>query len=178
MHPIDQQIILITGSTDGHRRRVARDLAARGATVLLHGRDSDRGEEVLQEVRAAGGSQPHRLYLADFASLEEVRRLAREVEAEHARLGALINNAGLGAGRPGAARELSHNGYELRFQVNYLTGFLLTILLLPLLRRSAPARVVNVASAGQAPLDFGQARLPAVRPLEAVHPTRLLRKER
>jgi NAD(P)-dependent dehydrogenase (short-subunit alcohol dehydrogenase family) len=76
------------------------------------------------------------------------------VEAENARLDALINNAGVGAGTRGAERELSGDGYELRFQVNYLAGFLLTILLLPRLRRSAPARVVNVASAGQAPIDF------------------------
>ncbi|MGH2694424.1 MAG: SDR family NAD(P)-dependent oxidoreductase, partial [Actinomycetota bacterium] len=120
---------------------------------LLHGRDSDRGEQTLEEIRAAGGSRPHRLHLADLASLEEVRRLAGEVEAQHSRLDALINNAGIGAGR-GVGRELSHDGYELRFQVNYLAGFLLTTLLLPLLRRSAPARVVNVASAGQSPVDF------------------------
>jgi NAD(P)-dependent dehydrogenase (short-subunit alcohol dehydrogenase family) len=154
MRPIDQQVVLVTGSTDGHGRRVARDLAERGATVLLHGRDRVRAEQALQEIRAVGGGRRHRAYLADFASLEEVRRLAREVEAENGRLDALINNAGVGAGTRGAERELSGDGYELRFQVNYLAGFLLTILLLLRLRRSAPARVVNVASAGQAPIDF------------------------
>jgi NAD(P)-dependent dehydrogenase (short-subunit alcohol dehydrogenase family) len=83
-----------------------------------------------------------------------VRRLAGEIEAEHERLDALINNAGIGAGRPGASREFSRDGYELRFQINYLVSFLLTSLLLPLLRHSTPVRVVNAASAGQAPVDF------------------------
>jgi hypothetical protein len=120
----------------------------------LHGRDPDRGKQVFQEVRGFGHGQPHRVHLADFASLDEVRRLAGGIEAEHERLDALINNAGIGAGRPGASRELSRDGSELRFQVNYLASFLLTSLLLPLLRHSTPARVVNVTSAGQAPIDF------------------------
>jgi NAD(P)-dependent dehydrogenase (short-subunit alcohol dehydrogenase family) len=159
MSPIDQQVILITGSTDGHGRRLAIDLAERGATVLLHGRDQRRGEQALKEVVAQGEDRPHRVYLADLSSRDEVRRLGREVEAEHDRLDALVNNAGIGAGRLGVARELSREGYELRFQVNYLAGYLLTALLLPLLRRSAPARVVNVSSAGQAPIDFGDVML-------------------
>ena len=159
MRPIDQQPILITGSTDGHGRRLARDLAAHGATILLHGRNPERGEQALQEVRAVNRAAPHRFYPADFGSLEEVRQLAQAIEADHKRLDALVNNAGIGVGRPGAGRELSRDGYELRFQVNYLAGFLLTTLLLPLLRRSAPARVVNVASAGQARLDFDNVML-------------------
>lgn len=154
MHSVKQQVILITGSTDGLGKHVARALAARGATVLLHGRDPDRGEQVLREVRKVSQRQDHRFYLADFSSLEEVRRLAREVEAEQGRLDVLLNNAGIGAGKPGARRELSRDGHELRFQVNYLAGFLLTCLLLPLLQRSAPARIVNVASIGQALIDF------------------------
>jgi NAD(P)-dependent dehydrogenase (short-subunit alcohol dehydrogenase family) len=154
MHSVKQQVILITGSTDGLGKHVARTLAARGATVLLHGRDRDRGERVLREIREVSQRQDHRFYLADFSSQEEVRRLAREIEVEQGRLDVLLNNAGIGAGSPGARRELSRDGHELRFQVNYLAGFLLTGLLLPLLQRSAPARVVNVASIGQAPIDF------------------------
>ncbi len=154
MRPIDKQVILITGSTDGHGRRLARDLAAHGATVLLHGRNQERGERALEELRAVNGAVPHRFYPADFSALEAVRDLAQAVEAEQERLDALVNNAGIGVGGPGSGRELSRDGHELRFQVNYLAGFLLTTLLLPLLRRSAPARVVNVASAGQAGVDF------------------------
>jgi NAD(P)-dependent dehydrogenase (short-subunit alcohol dehydrogenase family) len=88
-----------------------------------------------------------------FSSLDEVRGLAERVLAAEQRLDVLINNAGIGAGGPGAPRQESADGYELRFAVNYLAPFLLTNALLPLLRRSAPARIVNVASAGQVPLD-------------------------
>jgi NAD(P)-dependent dehydrogenase (short-subunit alcohol dehydrogenase family) len=154
MRPVDQQTILVTGATDGLGNALARELAARGATVLLHGRSEVRLEESLREISGATGSDRVQAHLADFASLDDVRRLADEVERDHARLDLLVNNAGIGGGGPGGAREESVEGHELRFAVNYLAPFLLTKLLLPLLRRSAPARVVNVASAGQAPIDF------------------------
>ena len=129
---------------------VARDLAAEGATVLLHGRSEERAEATVREIREEMGNDKLRYYLADFSSLEEVRRLADEIRADHDRLDVLVNNAGIGAGRRGEAmRELSRDGFELRFAVNYLAPFLLTNLLLPLLKDSAPSRVVNVASAGQ-----------------------------
>lgn len=85
--------------------------------------------------------------------------MAREVERNHPRLDALINNAGIGAGRRGAAREQSADGHELRLAVNYLAPFLLTNLLVPLLRRSAPGRIVNVASAGHTPITFDDVML-------------------
>jgi NAD(P)-dependent dehydrogenase (short-subunit alcohol dehydrogenase family) len=158
MRPVDQQTILVTGATDGLGRAVARELAARGATVLVHGRDDARLEETLTEIAEATGSTTLRSYRADLSSLEEVRRLAGEVDQEHDRLHLLINNAGIGSGADGI-REESADGYELRFAVNYLAPFLLTTLLLPLLRRSEPARVVNVASIGQAAIDFGDVML-------------------
>ena len=145
--------ILITGSTDGVGRRVAERLAADGARVLVHGRDRERGERLVGDINAPGRGSAE-LYLADLASLGEVRRLAASVSAEHGRIDVLINNAGIGAGRPGQGREASADGFELRFAVNYLAGFLLTHLLLPTLLASAPARIVNVASAGQSPVDF------------------------
>jgi NAD(P)-dependent dehydrogenase (short-subunit alcohol dehydrogenase family) len=80
--------------------------------------------------------------------------MAQDVAREHERLDLLINNAGIGFGTPGGGREESTDGYELRFAVNYLAPFLLTTLLLPRLQRSAPARIVNVASAGQQPVDL------------------------
>jgi NAD(P)-dependent dehydrogenase (short-subunit alcohol dehydrogenase family) len=154
---IDQQVVLVTGSTDGLGRAVARALAERGATVLLHGRDLVRVEATLREIRAATGNDRLSVYLADLSSLEQVRSLAQQVLADRQRLDVLVSNAGIGAGRGG--REVSEDGYELRFAVNYLAGFLLTQLLEPLLVRSAPARIVSVASAGQMPIDFDDVML-------------------
>jgi NAD(P)-dependent dehydrogenase (short-subunit alcohol dehydrogenase family) len=154
VRPVAEQRILVTGSTDGLGKALARELADRGAAVLLHGRSEARLEDSLRQIREASGDERARAYRADFSSLAEVRRLAGEVEHDHQRLDVLVNNAGIGGGRPGSRREESADGHELRFAVNYLAPFLLTRLLLRLLRRSAPARIVNVASAGQAPLDF------------------------
>lgn len=145
MRPLEQQTILVTGSTSGLGRRVARELAERGAAVLVHGRSRERLEQTREETGAAGA------YLADLRSLDRVRRLAGELRRDHERLHALVNNAGVIAGRE---RELSDDGLELGFAVNYLAGFLLTLELMPLLRGSAPARVVNVSSVGQSPIDF------------------------
>jgi NAD(P)-dependent dehydrogenase (short-subunit alcohol dehydrogenase family) len=158
MRPIDEQVVLITGSTDGLGRALARELARRGATVVVHGRDAARGEATVRELREATGNQRVGLQLADFGSLAQVRSLAEAVAAEHERLDVLVNNAGIGTGgSPG--REVSEDGYELRFAVNYLAAFLLTRALEPLLVRSAPARIVNVSSAGQAPIDFDDVML-------------------
>jgi NAD(P)-dependent dehydrogenase (short-subunit alcohol dehydrogenase family) len=143
------QTILVTGATDGLGRALAGELAATGATLLLHGRDDARLRAVADEL---GGKS----YRADLASLEEVRELARRIEGENDRLDVLVNNAGIGTA---GARAESRDGYELRFAVNYLAGFLLTRLLEPLLVRSTPARIVNVSSAGQAPLDFDDVML-------------------
>jgi NAD(P)-dependent dehydrogenase (short-subunit alcohol dehydrogenase family) len=142
--------ILVTGATDGLGRRVAQDLAAKGATLLLHGRSQERLEATLEELRSQTGSEKVNTYLADFASLDAVRDLAERMLSEHDRLDVLVNNAGIIAPK----RMESEDGYELSFAVNYLSHFLLTRLLLPLLMDSAPARIVNVASAGQSPLDF------------------------
>ena len=159
MRPVEDQVILITGATDGLGKATARQLASQRATVLLHGRDRERGEATLREIRQATGNDRLRVYLADFSSLTQVRRLAEEVQAHHDRLDVLINNAGIGGGTPTSPRQESQDGVELCFAVNYLAPFLLTHLLLPLLRRSAPARIVNVASAGQAPVDFDDVML-------------------
>src|SRR5204863_1396408 len=113
-----------------------------------------------RELTSSTGSDRIKTYLADFSSLQTVRAMAAEVEAENHRLHVLVNNAGVGSGKPaGTTRQESDDGYELRFAVNHLAGFVLTLRLLPLLRRSAPARVVNVASAGQYPIDFGDVML-------------------
>lgn len=149
------QVALVTGATDGLGRGVAERLAAAGLSVHLHGRDAGKLERAVAEIAAATGNErlvPHR---ADLASLAQVRALAREVEESASALHVLVSNAGIGSGKPDATtRQESEDGYELRFAVNYLAGFLLIMELLPLLRRSAPARIVEVASLGQAPIDF------------------------
>ena len=148
------KVALITGSTDGLGRAVARSLADAGFLVLIHGRNTQRGGQLAHEIEERRGLA--RFHAADFASLAQVHALADTVRREHDRLDLLINNAGLGTGSGGrpAVRETSADGHELRFAVNYLAGYALTRLLLPLLVRSAPARIVNVASVGQYPLDF------------------------
>jgi NAD(P)-dependent dehydrogenase (short-subunit alcohol dehydrogenase family) len=151
--------ILITGSTDGVGRRVAQRLAAPGTTLLIHGRSADRAGALADEIRQAGGNA--QVYIADLSSLSEVRRLADAVLRDHARLDLLINNAGIGTSNGGRTRQESADGYELRFAVNYLSGFLLTYLLLPLLKRSAPSRIVNVSSLGQQAIDFDDVMLTA-----------------
>jgi len=157
----DGTTILITGATDGLGRALAHDLAAGGATVLLHGRDPDRLTATRDEIAAATGA-PDRLrtYRADLASLAEVRQLADDVLAAEPRLDVLVNNAGIGTTVPGGPeRQESTDGFELRFAVNYLSGYLLTRRLLDRLRDSAPARIVNVSSAGQMAIDFDDVML-------------------
>jgi NAD(P)-dependent dehydrogenase (short-subunit alcohol dehydrogenase family) len=150
MRDAAEATILVTGATDGLGKRVARELAAKGATVLLHGRSPERLEATLEEVRSQTNSQKVGSYLADLSSLAAVRDLADRILSEYDHLDVLVNNAGIFV----QERKESEDGYELTFAVNYLSHFLLTSLLLPLLKDSAPARVVNVASAGQSPIDF------------------------
>jgi NAD(P)-dependent dehydrogenase (short-subunit alcohol dehydrogenase family) len=145
--------VFITGSTDGVGRYVAARLAAQGAKVLIHGRDAARGESLIEEIRRAGGSEPV-FYQADLSSLAEVRKLAEAVLAGHKRIDVFVSNAGIGSQNEGPQRQVSRDGHELRFAVNYLAGFLLAHLLLPALQASAPSRIVNVASLGQHPIDF------------------------
>jgi NAD(P)-dependent dehydrogenase (short-subunit alcohol dehydrogenase family) len=154
MKALQDQVILITGSTDGLGRLVAQRLAQQGATVLLHGRDPAKGAAVLGEIVTATGNPKLRYYNADLSSLEEVRDLALRLRINEPRLNVLVNNAGIGPIAPGLPRRLSADGHELLFAVNYLAGFVLARDLLPLLLASTPARIVNVASIGQQLLDF------------------------
>ena len=159
----EELTILITGATDGLGQRVATDLAGKGVTLLLHGRDPDKGERVRAKIRAATGNGRLHYFNADLSSLAQVDRLAAAVADGSRRLDVLINNAGIGAGPDPARRETSGDGFELRFAVNYLAPFLLTRRLLPLLRRTAgeagAARIVNVASAAQRAIDFDDVML-------------------
>jgi NAD(P)-dependent dehydrogenase (short-subunit alcohol dehydrogenase family) len=149
------KVMLVTGATDGLGRALATELARRGATVLVHGRDEARGRDVIGQIGSETGNRELRWYGADLASLAEVRELADRLEREEERLDALVCNAGIGTILPGDGERMeSRDGYELRFAVNYLAHFLLARRLVPLIQRSAGARIVNVSSAGQAPIDF------------------------
>jgi NAD(P)-dependent dehydrogenase (short-subunit alcohol dehydrogenase family) len=145
--------VLITGSTDGVGRHVASELAREGAQVLIHGRDASRAKTLIDEVARGGHVRPT-FYQADLSSLAGARQLASAVTADHKRLHVFISNAGIGSMNGGPQRQTSADGHELRFAVNYLSGFLLAHLLLPLLKAAAPSRIVNVASLGQQPIDF------------------------
>ncbi|HSI00278.1 MAG TPA: SDR family NAD(P)-dependent oxidoreductase [Reyranella sp.] len=148
---------VVTGATDGVGRVVARRLASQGWRVLVHGRDVERGAALVREIESAGGKAT--FLQADLASLAEVRRLADAVKQETGNLSLLINNAGIGSIGDAPGRLESTDGHELRFAVNYLAGFLLTHLLLPLVRAGTPARIVNVSSAGQQAIDFDDVML-------------------
>ena len=150
--------VFITGSTDGVGRYVALQLAAQGANLLIHGRDAARGNEVVGQITRTGKGKAA-FYQADLASLAEARKLADRVKTDHKNLDIFISNAGIGSRNMGPERRTSADGHELRFAINYLSGFLLAYALLPIIKAAAPARIVNVASLGQAPLDFDDVML-------------------
>ena len=143
--------ILITGATDGLGKAVAFELANQGHALLLHGRSPQKGEALLEEISTVSGNRKVVYYNADFSEMAQIRNMADQILAHHERLDVLINNAGLGV-EP--QRSESRDGLERIFQVNYLATYMISKLLLPLLVKSAPSRIVNVASAGQAPIDY------------------------
>ncbi|MFE4723155.1 SDR family NAD(P)-dependent oxidoreductase [Streptomyces sp. NPDC056728] len=156
---MNPRITLITGATQGLGRGIALDLATRGDTLLLHGRDAGRLEAVVADVREAAPDATVRTYLADLSDLGQVRAMADRIRGAEPRLDALVNNAVAGGGAEPLRREVSAQGHELRFAVNHLAPYALIRGLLPLLRATAPARVVNVASMGQERIDFDDVML-------------------
>jgi NAD(P)-dependent dehydrogenase (short-subunit alcohol dehydrogenase family) len=144
---------MITGATSGIGQAAALELARLGAGLVLVGRNAERGERVLEEVRRASSAGDVTLLLADLSSQSEIRRLAADFLASGRPLHVLLNNAGV----INLRREESGDGIETTFAVNHLAYFLLTTLLLERLKEGAPARVVNVASdahRGAGRLDF------------------------
>lgn len=160
MKPIEEQIVLVTGSTDGIGKITARKLARMGATVLIHGRSREKCNTVVGDIREATGNDKLQAFVRDLSSLSEVRKLAEDIRSEYPALDILINNAGVGPGKgsPGK-RPLSEDGHELCFAVNHLAPFLLTHLLIPILHNGLPARIVNVCSAAQQRIDFDDVML-------------------
>lgn len=152
----DRQVILITGSTDGLGREVAKRLGSTGAHVIIHGRNRERGMQVVQEINGEGKGSA-RFYAADLASFAKVRELGEAILRDYPRLNVLVNNAGIWL--QGNQHRLSEDGQEMHFAVNYLSGFLLTHMLVPRLIESAPARIINVSSESQRPIDFDDLKL-------------------
>ncbi len=142
MTPASGKVIVVTGASSGIGAAAAVELAKRGARVTPVGRNPERLVKVAERVRAAGDGTGGEPLQADFASLDEVRRLAGELLERHERIDVLVNNAGLLMGR----RELTADGHEKTFAVNHLAPFLLTNLLLERLGASAPARIVTTSS--------------------------------
>ncbi|MFI6576828.1 SDR family NAD(P)-dependent oxidoreductase [Nocardiopsis sp. NPDC050513] len=144
--------VLITGASAGVGRHLAHDLATRGAVLLLHGRDRDRLERVADEV--ADRAEAVRVYQADLGDLDRVRDLAAHVRQDVPALDVLVNNAAVGGGADPTVRETNAQGYELRLATNHLAPYLLVRELRGALAAAGSARVVNVASIGQLPLDL------------------------
>ncbi len=152
-----RKVLFITGATDGIGRIAATELAARQpeATILIHGRNQAKLGKTVSEIQKLSGNSNIESFLADFSSLDEVRLLSREILSKHDSIDVLINNAGAGFAAPRSGKD----GMETRLTVNYLAPFLLTHLLLPALIKAAPSRIVNVASAGQSPINFNDIML-------------------
>ncbi len=143
--------ILVTGATDGIGKQTALDLAKMQYHVIVHGRDLAKAQSVAQEIKKVAKNPSIDFVAADFASLEQVRKMAGAVHQQYPTLDVLVNNAGLSENE----YLTTHDGFEMTFGVNYLAPFLLTLLLLDLLKKDAPSRIVNVASMAHArDLDF------------------------
>jgi NAD(P)-dependent dehydrogenase (short-subunit alcohol dehydrogenase family) len=141
---------VVTGASGGLGKALSLELARRGVPVVMVFRDLARGEAVTREVSERSGNKSVRLAVADLASLDDVRRLARDISSEHPAIAALIHTAGIYT----AMRRMTVDGLEWMFAVNHLAPYLLTRLLLPALEQSAPARVVLVTAPSTTRPDF------------------------
>ncbi|XP_077084683.1 retinol dehydrogenase 11 [Siphateles boraxobius] len=139
---LDDKTVLITGANTGIGKETAVDMAKRGARVILACRDMDRANKAADEIRKRSGNGNVVVKMLDLASLQSVRALAKDVQQNEERLDILINNAGIMM----CPQWQTEDGFEMQFGVNHLGHFLLTNLLLDLLKKSTPSRVVNVSS--------------------------------
>src|SRR5687768_15898940 len=142
MKTIQGKICLITGATNGIGKATVQSLANMGATVVIVGRNAPKTAQLVEEIRAASGNKNVDSLLADLSSQQEVRRLAGEFKSKYSHLHVLLNNVGAVFMR----RQRSVDGIEMTFALNHLASFLLTNLLLDMIKASAPARIINVSS--------------------------------
>lgn len=146
------KVILITGSTDGLGKLIAKHLSKQDATVLLHGRNTEKGKKLVDDLYNQTRNNKLKYYNADFASLQEVKSLSKELYSDYKQIDILINNAAI-ASIKNKNREISRDGYEMHFAVNYLAQVLLTERLLPGMIEGV-SKIINIASIGQEVIDF------------------------
>ena len=139
---MNNKIVIVTGANAGIGKVTARELAKMGAHVVMICRSQQRGEAARQEIINASGSKKVDLLIADLSSQADIRQVAAEFQQKYDRLDVLVNNAGAYF----RTRHESVDGFELTFALNHIGYFLLTNLLLDMLKASAPARIVNVSS--------------------------------
>lgn len=142
MNLIKDKTVLITGSTDGIGKQTAVDIAKLGAKVIVHGRNKDKASLAADEVKQKSGGANVEYVLGDLSSIEQIRKMSEDIHQRFDKIDVLINNAGVYK----TERELNEKGFELTFAINHLSYFLLTGLLLDLVKKSDYARIVNVAS--------------------------------
>lgn len=139
---VEGKTVLVTGATDGIGFVTAKELAEKGAHVLVHGRNKEKGIEAVTQIARDTCTGTADLYLADFASFSEIQSMAEDIKRENSTLHVLVNNAG----NFYKERMVTDDGVEMSFAVNHLAPFLLTLLLIDLIKASAPARIINVSS--------------------------------
>jgi len=142
--------IFITGSTDGIGKLTAIKLAKDNHEVILHGRNSEKLQTTIDEVKAISKNENIKGFIADFSSFESLLSMTEKIKQEISKIDVLINNTGVFNSKIAFAE----NGFEIRFMVNYFAPFLLTKKLLPIINNSEEPRIINLSSAAQAPLDF------------------------
>ncbi len=143
--------IVITGATDGLGKALAHQLAENGAQLLLHGRNLNKGQQLVEELKATYNNDQIQYYNADFGDLKEIENLIAELNKDHSSIDILVNNAGLGVE---SKRRESNDGLEMIFQVDYLATYMMTKGLTPTIKNSGKGKIINISSAGQSALDF------------------------
>ena len=139
---LKNKIVLLTGSTDGIGKQTAYKLAQNGAGLLMHGKDIKKGKRVRDEIIRKTQNKNVYYFNADFTSFSEIEKLSNEIHNQFLHIDVMINNAGIYENK----KKILENGIEKNFMVNHLAGFLLTLKLLDLLKKSSEARIINVSS--------------------------------
>jgi NAD(P)-dependent dehydrogenase (short-subunit alcohol dehydrogenase family) len=142
MTEMQGKVVMVTGATSGIGQAAARELAQRGATLVIVGRNPEKTDNTVAEIKRQSGNDDVHGLLADLSVMDQIRSLVAEFQQKYDRLDVLINNAGVIL----TERQESADGYELTFATNHLNYFLLTNLLLDTIKASAPARIINVSS--------------------------------